>query len=746
MIKRLFNKNSIKLVSILLFATIIATIYAAYITKTSNDKTISTLSELATQNKRNLELVINNNLSDINDIAHSIEDNNLTTYEDMLAYTDKVQSRSSYYRLGIADETGLATTSDGYNFDISEMEYFKSAIKGKQSVSDTFLDPFDNTYSLGFSAPITINGNVRFVIFGTYSIDDYIETLSTPTFDGNGFSYVIDNQGHCVIGSTHKDSHGKYFDNFFDEVLKLSPKNKKAVEKMKMDLIVGESDSVFIRSDLSRYLYYKPLNINNWYLLTVVPKNIMTAYTNQILICGYLFILFCISIFCILIKNTFQLRQLSRKELEKLAYVDALTGGMSFTKFKYEAELIISKDPNIKRAILNLDINNFQYINDIFGYDEGDNALRYIWSELSKSLSDNELCSRIFDDHFVVLISFKDKESLDTRLNEFFNRLKNYKPQKGIYNMTISVGVYLIKNANMTVDAMINRARIPQKQIKGLSSKSTYAIYDSKQREDIIFRKELENSFDSAIENKEFKVYYQPKFNIESKQFKGAEALVRWNNNSGTVLLPSKFISLFEKNGDIVALDNYVLKETCQNIKTWIDKGYVVEPISVNVSLLQLIDKNFVKDFVGTIKKYDIPLSLIEIEFTESIMAENEELLLSLTNQLNDYGIKVLLDDFGSGYSSLNMLNVLPFNVVKLDKRFIGDLETDKKSQAIVSSAISLAHTLNMQVTAEGVETKKQYDILSSMGCDSIQGYYCAKPMPKDEYEKVLSNPKKRVD
>ena len=172
--------------------------------------------------------------------------------------------------------------------------------------------------------------------------------------------------------------------------------------------------------------------------------------------------------------------------------------------------------------------------------------------------------------------------------------------------------------------------------------------------------------------------------------------------------------------------------------RTAILLGYDVSPISVNVSLLQLLDENFVEDHIKTVEKYGIPLNLIEVEFTESILAENESLLISLTKQCKKHGIKVLLDDFGSGYSSLNMLNLLPCDIVKLDKRFVDKLETDDKSKAIVLSAISLAHTLQMSVTAEGIETKSQYDLLKEMHCDTIQGFYCAKPMPEKEYENLI--------
>lgn len=191
-----------------------------------------------------------------------------------------------------------------------------------------------------------------------------------------------------------------------------------------------------------------------------------------------------------------------------MAYVDSLTGGMSYTKFVFEAEKILKNNPDENYALINLDINNFQYINDFFGDDEGDRALKFLWSAIYKRLEPKELCSRIFDDHFVALITYDNTKSLDNACADFFNSLKLYSPADGVYNMTVSVGIYLVDDRNMNINSMLNRARTTQKHLKGQSSQSQYAIYSPKQRDDIMIQKTIENGFEDAIKNKEFKVYF----------------------------------------------------------------------------------------------------------------------------------------------------------------------------------------------------------------------------------------------
>lgn len=732
--KKTISKKSRLPIALLFTIAIVIISYAGYITYAANQRTISTLSEISHQNQTIFNLELGRDAKIIENAASYIEKLGYASFDDILTFLKHSRIDNQQHLLGIVTPDGKLTDINGVEIDLSQSPNIKEILSSKET--KFFCDSYNDF--LVCTTPIRIDGENKFVIFSTYLTSRYADSISTPTFENEEYSYVIDSDGKRIVGSYHNGSFGLTFDNLFDEISQASSKNDSAIQQMQADLKDGKSDGIIMLNGIEKYIYYTPLNINDWYILTVVPKTVVTKYTTQILICCYLFIVFCLIVFFYLLHTAIKAKATGQKQLEEMAYVDSLTGGMSYTKFVFEAEKTLKDNPDENYALINLDINNFQYINDFFGDDEGDRALKFLWSAIYKRLEEKELCSRIFDDHFVALITYENTKSLDNACADFFNSLKLYSPAGGIYNMTVSVGIYLVDDRDMNINSMLNRARTTQKHLKGQSSQSQYAIYSSKQRDDIMMQKTIENRFDDAIKNKEFKVYFQPKFNINANKFDGAEALVRWQKPNGTIISPGMFIPLFEKNGDIVKLDKYVLEETCAKIRKWLDLGYDVSPISVNVSLLQLLDENFVEDHIKTVEKYGIPLNLIEIEFTESILAENESLLISLTKQCKKHGIKVLLDDFGSGYSSLNMLNLLPCDIVKLDKRFVDKLETDDKSKAIVLSAISLAHTLQMSVTAEGVETKNQYDLLKEMHCDKIQGFYCAKPMPEDDYENLI--------
>ena len=736
MYKKTISKSLGLLIALLITIAIVIISYASYITYAAKRRTLSTLSEISHQNQTIFSLEIERDAKSIESSAAYIEKLGYTSFDDILDFLKRSQDDNQKHILGVATPDGKLIAVNGIKIDISQSPNIKEAFNSNET--KFFCDTYDNFAFLVCTTPIRIDGENKFVIFSTYLTSRYADSISTPTFENKGYSYVIDSDGERIVGSSHDGSFGLTFENYFDEMRKASAKNDSAIKQMKDDLKNGKSNGIVMINGIAKYVYYTPLNINDWHILTVVPKTVVTKYTTQILICCYLFIVFCLIVFFYLLYTAIKAKATGQKQLEEMAYVDSLTGGMSYTKFVFEAEKILKNNPDENYALINLDINNFQYINDFFGDDEGDRALKFLWSAIYKRLEPKELCSRIFDDHFVALITYDNTKSLDNACADFFNSLKLYSPAGGVYNMTVSVGIYLVDDRNMKINSMLNRARTTQKHLKGQSSQSQYAIYSPKQRDDIMMQKTIENDFDDAIKNKEFKVYFQPKFNINANKFNGAEALVRWQKPDGTIISPGMFIPLFEKNGDIVKLDKYVLEETCAKIRKWLDLGYDVSPISVNVSLLQLLDENFVEDHIKTVEKYGIPLNLIEVEFTESILAENESLLISLTKQCKKHGIKVLLDDFGSGYSSLNMLNLLPCDIVKLDKRFVDKLETDDKSKAIVLSAISLAHTLQMSVTAEGIETKSQYDLLKEMHCDTIQGFYCAKPMPEDDYENLI--------
>ena len=245
------------------------------------------------------------------------------------------------------------------------------------------------------------------------------------------------------------------------------------------------------------------------------------------------------------------------------------------------------------------------------------------------------------------------------------------------------------------------------------------------------------NEMDTALEEKQFVVYFQPKYELDGYTPRGAEALVRWKKTDGTMVSPGEFIPVFEKNGFIIKLDYYVWDQVCQLIATALRAGRKPDPISVNVSRVNLYNPNFLESLVNLVEKYRIPPEYLHLELTESVFSDTENVILNAVNYLHKAGFTILMDDFGSGYSSLNVLKDIDLDVLKIDMKFLSKGKDDGRGEKILAAVIQMAKALDMPVIAEGVEEKKQVQMLKRLGCNYIQGYYFAKPMPQEDYERL---------
>lgn len=308
-------------------------------------------------------------------------------------------------------------------------------------------------------------------------------------------------------------------------------------------------------------------------------------------------------------------------------------------------------------------------------------------------------------------------------------------------NPAVKTGIYFINNDDLDIRLAIDRASFAKTVLKD-SYKSDYSVYDNKMGSTLIEVKKIEDDMYRALEEKEFKVYLQPKVDLQTGVISGAEALVRWEHPEFGLLVPDRFIPIFEKNGFIVNLDKYVFEEVCLNISQWLKAGYDVVPVSVNVSRLHFLNSNFVSEYNKIKKKYMISDELIEIEITESVVFSNDNKeVFTVMRKFRDEGFEISMDDFGSGYSSLGLLKEMPIDTLKLDKMFLNDIE-EYNTQIIVGSIVNMAKNLNLNVVSEGVETLMQVDFLKDIGCDMAQGFVFARPKTIVEYEELIKKGK----
>ncbi len=427
-------------------------------------------------------------------------------------------------------------------------------------------------------------------------------------------------------------------------------------------------------------------------------------------------------------------RALTRKKLTQLTYIDQVTGCDNYAAFTLKAESLLKN--KAQYAYVMFDINRFKAINNSYGFQEGNCLLLLVSQQLKEFTRCDELFSRSSDDNFTLLLQYESVEQLTQRLNALFVKMKYfYSTRKKLeYQVNYACGVFLITDQDVPLAYCHGNAQLAKRSVKNLYDTAIF-FYDDSLRKRIIETQEIEASMYSALENREFEVYLQPKYELSTDTIVGAEALIRWHHPTMGFLSPARFIPILEQNGFLLRLDCYVHEEVCRTIRSWMDAGETPFPISVNMSRLHARQQDFVERIDETASRYQVSPELVEIELTETAFHDDTQQIIDVMQRLKDKGFRLAMDDFGSGYSSLNLLNVLPVDIIKLDRMMFHDLEKQDRSKKIVTNAIHIVRDLEMKVVAEGIETQEQIDFLRDIECDMVQGYFYARPMPVPQFE-----------
>lgn len=423
------------------------------------------------------------------------------------------------------------------------------------------------------------------------------------------------------------------------------------------------------------------------------------------------------------------------EELRIFKEYDSLTGLYNKDTFYQKVRERLDSSPGSDHVIICLDIERFRVVNEMYGPVEGDRLLCHVAEMFHRHVEKSGgIAARLVKDIFVLYapIPLLDLSYIE---NEALDWCASY--PLGI-EIIPAIGVNVIEDTSVSVSVMCDRALIALDTVKGNYIKHI-AEYHNDFGSNVFGEVEIFNCAERALKERQFQIFIQPKCNIDTGRIVGSEALVRWNHPERGLIPPTDFIPVFEKSGFILKLDAYVWEEVCRLVRNWIDSGHRAIPISVNVSRRDLLVPNLCERLVRLVEKYDISPHLLELEITETAYADNTDQILAMVDSLRAHGFVILMDDFGSGYSSLNMLKDINVDILKIDLRFLEDLgERSKKGHNILESIVHMSKWLNMQVIAEGVETKEQVDFLLSIGCYYAQGYYFYKPMPSSEYERLL--------
>ena len=421
------------------------------------------------------------------------------------------------------------------------------------------------------------------------------------------------------------------------------------------------------------------------------------------------------------------------EKLREMQEYDSLTGCSNWIKFQADCEVLIKDKQNQRYAMVIFDIDKFKAINDLFGYEVGNEILTAIARILENYIAKDELFSRTATDNFNILMKYDGYGEFSDRIEGLIREINAYSKN---FIVNISLGIYLIEDRTLEINIFSDRANMAKRSIKN-NSQVDYAFYTESMRVVMIHENEIENRMEAALINKEFEVYLQPKYLFSDEKIIGAEALVRWNDPEYGLLPPNDFIPLFEKNGFVRKIDTFMFKEVCKLMNKWKNETDQFDNlvISVNFSRLDMNNLRLPEELLEIANLYNIEPKMIEIELTESTIFDNDIQLAAILNHLKDYGFQISIDDFGRAYSSLNTLKSLPADILKMDKAFFSESANNQRGRKIIKCVLYMAKDLNLVTVAEGVETIEQVEFLKEMGCDIAQGFYYAKPMKVTDFE-----------
>lgn len=416
-----------------------------------------------------------------------------------------------------------------------------------------------------------------------------------------------------------------------------------------------------------------------------------------------------------------------------LIQYDRLTGLYSKEYFYEQVRKVLLCNPDRQYDLICSDIENFKLINDVFGVKTGDRLLKGIGRLYEERMGSRAIYGRLGSDRFACFIEHQQEYTNDTfvKANAQVNELLD------VHNIVIKWGIYPVEDRRVSVEQMCDRAILSARSMKGRYGKY-FAVYDDTLRNHLLKEQAITDSMETALLENQFLVWFQPKYRILGKRLIGAEALVRWNHPQWGLLSPAEFIPLFEKNGFITKLDQYVWNQACAALRSWDEQGFNPVSVSVNVSRADIYNEDLPNVLENIVKFYGLSPSRLHLEITETAYTVNSKQMTDTVARLQDQGFMIEMDDFGSGYSSLNMLCDMPIDILKLDISFIHNEMEKPKSQGILKFIIKLARWMHLGVVAEGVETEEQLIRLRELGCDYVQGYYFAMPMPSDDFEAVL--------
>ncbi|MEG0830213.1 MAG: EAL domain-containing protein [Anaerovoracaceae bacterium] len=742
------NSKLVTFLAFLLICLLMGTLcfqYYKQLQKTIKEESGGYLQEISQLLGSNTSRIIDENFDVLDTVAAVIKGAKAKTFGEFYPIIAEQQKSWGFKNIFLIDLNGVAYDINGDTKSLGAEDFLQDVIVNKKpTISPSVAEGKDD--SIVFSVPvqgITV-GEVEFcAIAASYDLSTFDQVLSMTAFGGEAYAHVVQRDGSVIIRSSSKNADQSGY-NIMNTIKTARMDGDNDFETLKKDIAAGENGLVsYTLNGEHKYMAYTPLKFQDWTLLTFVPVSVVNAKSNimlslTLLLCGIITVGF--GILVIFLTTSFHRHQ---RALEKIAYEDAVTGGGTIQKFYIDATRLLKKTSVQKPyAMIYMNILKFKVLNEQFGRKACDDLLRSVSVGVTQNLADDECMGRQYADTFCILVHYEGEKQLAMRLSNWRAKAIDYIKEINTawLPQNAEFGVYVIDNIELPLSHMIDRAKLSLLGTAGvLNDKMKYTIYDENIRRILLREKQLEDRMGKALQAHEFEVYLQPKYNTQSEHIEGAEALVRWNSPEEGLIYPGEFIPVFEKNGFVAKIDLFVFEEVCRIIERSIKEGTPHVRISVNCSRVHLRVPNFLNEYRTVVEKYKIPRNMLELEFTESGMFEDVDALIKIIDEIHSMGFECSMDDFGSGYSSLNLICKIPVDTLKLDRVFFNDSFSDgHRTKSVVGSIISMAKSLNMETVAEGIEEREQVDMLKKLDCDYIQGYYFAKPVPVQVFEQLL--------
>ncbi|MEQ2455705.1 putative bifunctional diguanylate cyclase/phosphodiesterase [Flavonifractor hominis] len=670
----------------------------------------------------------------------------LSQVEEMM---QKINESNSFRYMGIATVEGqLDLVEIGgerhFGLDVSQEVFFQKAVAGKDAISATRQDPLaEGNYINCYGVPLLNGaGSVVGVLCGINDASVLRSIIDAPLLNSEGFSDLLLQDGRIIIRS--QDTPVARGD--IRSISDLEGISEQDMEEINTAL-AEDTKAHFTYQIEGRTMVavLAPISVPGWYILSSLPQETLWQRYLVTVVGAVFLVATGVLLFFGMMLRERRADARSRAQLERLAYQDKLTQCRNYDKFLLDAEQIFQESGCDGWALWYCDLKHFKYYNDVLGYHMGDALLKRMAEVFLHLEGADAVFCRATADNFVGLHREQDPKRLRAWFDQVVEELTREESQvPNRVCVELCMGFFLPEpqDVSLAVQEMVDRANMAQKSIKQQAG-SGCAFYNEQIREYNRRDMELGRQGMQALREGQFQIYVQPKVDIQrGDRLSGGEVLARWLHPQRGMVPPGEFIPLFEENGMIVDLDRAMFRQSCQWLRARMDRGEPPVSLAVNVSRLSLLREDFVEYYAAVKRQFAIPDGVVELEFTESMALVGEEMFLDLAHSIQQAGFICTMDDFGTGYSSLNLLKNLPINVLKLDIMFFRKSIDKRRERIVVRNIIQMAKELDIRVVAEGVEAEESLEFLRAAGCDIAQGYLFAKPMPLEQFERLVEEKK----